>query len=34
MNLPWYVYLPVIAGIIGGLIGGSYYKRNKDKKGK
>lgn len=32
MNLPWYAYLPVVAGIIGGLIGGCYYKRNKDKK--
>lgn len=29
MNLPWYIYLPVAAGIIGGLIGGYHYKKNK-----
>lgn len=34
MNLPWYIYLPVAAGIIGGLIGGHYYRKNQDKKTK
>lgn len=32
MNLPWYIYLPVVGGIIGGLIGGYYYNKNKRKK--
>lgn len=32
MNLPWYSYLPVVAGIIGGLIGGHYYKKYNRKK--
>lgn len=34
MTLPWYIYLPVAAGIIGGLIGGYYYKKNKRSKSK
>ncbi len=34
MNLPWYSYLPIAAGIIGGLIGGYYHKRYKQKKNK
>lgn len=29
MSLPLYSYLPVLAGLIGGLIGGYYYKKNK-----
>lgn len=29
MNLPFYAYLPVVTGIIGGLIGGYYYKQYK-----
>jgi len=33
-NLPWYSYLPVAAGIIGGIIGGYYYKRNRGDKQK
>lgn len=32
MSLPLYSYLPVLAGLIGGLIGGYYYKKNKRKK--
>ena len=28
LNLPWYAYLPVAAGIIGGIIGGYCYKKN------
>ncbi len=33
MNLPWYSYLPVVAGLIGALIGNHYYKKaNKGKK--
>ena len=33
MNLPWYSFLPVVAGIIGGLIGGYYHKKyNREKK--
>jgi hypothetical protein len=28
MNLPWYIYLPIAAGIIGGLIGGYHYRKN------
>lgn len=32
MVLPWYNFLPVAAGIIGGLIGGYYYKKEKQKK--
>ena len=31
LNLPWYAYLPVAAGIIGGLIGGYFYKKNRQK---
>ncbi len=27
MNLPWYAYLPIAAGIIGGIIGGYYHKK-------
>ena len=27
MNLPWYCYLPVVAGIIGSVVGGYYHKR-------
>ena len=27
MNLAWYSYLPIAAGIIGGLIGGHYHKK-------
>ena len=27
MNLPWYVYLPVLAGIAGGIVGGYYYRK-------
>lgn len=34
MNLPWYCYLPVIAGVIGGLIGGYYHKKEKQRKDK
>ncbi|MDE6323543.1 MAG: hypothetical protein K2L46_01750 [Paramuribaculum sp.] len=29
--LPWYSYLPIATGVIGGLIGGYYYNRNKRK---
>lgn len=32
MSLPFYSYLPVLAGLIGGLIGGYYYKKNKRQK--
>lgn len=32
MNLPLYSYLPVVAGIIAGIIGGRIYKRNQQKK--
>ncbi len=34
MNLPWYIYLPIAAGIIGGLIGGYYNKKSHRKNGK
>lgn len=34
MNLPFYAYLPILAGIAGGFIGGYYYKRYKDRKKK
>lgn len=34
MNLPLWSYLPVAAGIIGGIIGGYYYKKNQSKKDK
>ncbi len=33
-NLPWYAYLPIVAGIIGGIIGGYYYKKNHSDKQK
>lgn len=32
MSLPFYSYLPVLAGLIGGLIGGYYYKKIKRQK--
>lgn len=32
MNLPFYAYLPVVAGIIGGLIGGHIYRKNRLRK--
>lgn len=34
MTLPWYSYLPIAAGIIGGLIGGYYYKQYNLRKNK
>lgn len=34
MSLPLYYYLPVLAGIVGGLIGGHIYKNNQRKKKK
>ena len=34
MNVPIYIFLPVLGGIIGGLIGGRIYKNNQLKKGK
>lgn len=32
MNLPFYAYLPVVAGIIAGVVGGYYYKKNRRNK--
>lgn len=32
MTLPWYSYLPIAAGIIGGFIGGYYYKKYNQRK--
>ncbi len=29
MNLPWYFYAPIAAGIIGAVIGGYYHKQYK-----
>lgn len=26
--MSWYIWMPVVAGIVGGLIGGLYYKKN------
>lgn len=26
--MSWYIWMPVVAGIAGGLIGGLYYKKN------
>lgn len=34
MNLHWWYFLPVVAGIVGGIIGGYYYKNYNRKKGK
>lgn len=34
MTLPWFSYLPLAGGFIGGLIGGYYYKRYQRKKEK
>lgn len=34
MYLPWYVYMPVVAGLVGAYIGGRIYKNNKRKQGK
>lgn len=30
MNLPFYVYLPILGGIVGGIIGGYYHKKQKE----
>lgn len=32
MNIPFCYYLPVLAGIVAGLIGGRIYKNNQRKK--
>ena len=32
MNLPFYSYLPILAGLIGAFIGGRIYKKNQRKK--
>lgn len=29
--MSWYIWMPVVAGIVGGLIGGLYYKKNQKK---
>ena len=34
MNLPWYAYMPVVAGLIGAYIGSRIYKNYKRKQGK
>lgn len=34
MNLPWYAYMPVVAGLVGAYIGGRIYKNNKRKQSK
>lgn len=34
MNLPFYSYLPILAGLIGAFIGGRIYKNNQRKKRK
>lgn len=34
MSLPLYAYLPVVAGVIAGIIGGRIYKRNQREKAK
>lgn len=31
-ELPWYSYLPIVAGIVGGIIGGYYYNKPRRKK--
>lgn len=32
VNLPWWSYMPIAAGIIGGLVGGYFYKKAQRKK--
>lgn len=32
MSLPWTAYLPILAGILAGLIGGYYHKKRNNKK--
>ncbi len=34
MNLPWFSYLGIAAGMIGGLIGGYYHKKYNQRKKK